>query len=99
MLHSNMVLVIDNVKNELELAGRHIRIMRLVGEQGPLGILKISKITEIPNQRVRYTLRVLQQSGFLHPTTKGAELNGKGYKFLKDISIEKKRLIEKVNRL
>ncbi len=87
------------LNNELMLAARHIRIARLLDEQGPLGIIKLSKMTQLPPQQVRYSLRVLQQRGFLEPTTKGAELNSKGYKFLKELDIEKKRLIEDINRL
>ena len=94
-----MVLMIDNVKKGLEMLGRHVRVMRLLADHGPLGIVKLSKITEIPDQQVRYSLRILQQSGFIQPTTKGAEMNMKGYRFLKDFDIEKKKLNEKMGRL
>ena len=99
MLHINMVLIIENLENEIKITKRHIKIMKLIDEQGPLGIIKISKITKIPSQQVRYSLRIIQQCGFLSPTKKGAKLNIKGCNFLKKLNNEKKNFFEKIKNL
>ncbi len=97
MLHIIMVLV--RVKLEIGLLGRHIKILRLLAERGPMGIVKLSHLTNIPAHRVRYSLRVLQQCGFLQPTTKGAKINQKAKNFLNDFEKEKNKLVEKIKKL
>ena len=60
------------VQHELELLKRHIIILKKVMESGPIGILKISEETNIPDHKVRYSLRVLEQKGLISPSTQGA---------------------------
>jgi predicted transcriptional regulator len=60
------------VQHELELLKRHIIILKKVIDSGPIGILKISIETDIPDHLVRYSLRVLEQQGLITPSTQGA---------------------------
>ncbi|MFZ3169260.1 MAG: hypothetical protein WA130_16730 [Candidatus Methanoperedens sp.] len=60
------------VQHELELLKRHIIILKKVIDSGPIGILKISIETNIPDHLVRYSLRVLEQQGLIIPSTQGA---------------------------
>ncbi|HLB72351.1 MAG: hypothetical protein OIN88_02640 [Candidatus Methanoperedens sp.] len=60
------------VQHELELLKRHIIILKKVMENGPIGILKLSEETGIPDHRVRYSLRILEQKGLIAPSTQGA---------------------------
>ncbi|MDI6720879.1 MAG: hypothetical protein QMD85_00710 [Candidatus Aenigmarchaeota archaeon] len=84
---------------ELELLERHIRILRILNEKGPLGIMKLSKIIRIPAHQVRYSLRILQQSGFLEPSTRGAVVNNKAKKFIVELEKEKKKIHDSIKRL
>lgn len=97
MLHINMVLA--KMRRELELLKRHLRILRLLEERGPLGIIKLSHITKIPANQVRYSLRVLQESSFLQPTTKGATINQRARKFIENLRIEKKKLSDGISKI
>jgi predicted transcriptional regulator len=41
-------------------------------ESGPIGIMKLSLETGIPDHLVRYSLHVLEQQGLIEPSTQGA---------------------------
>ncbi len=60
------------VQSELELLKRHVVVLNKVIESGPIGIMKLSLETGIPDHRVRYSLRVLEQQGLITPSTQGA---------------------------
>lgn len=60
------------VRNELELLKRHIIVLKKVMDTGPIGIMKLSMETGIPDHLVRYSLRVLEQQGLITPSTQGA---------------------------
>jgi len=60
------------VQHELELLRRHIVILKKVMDSGPIGIMKLSSETGIPQHLVRYSLRVLEQQGLIAPSTQGA---------------------------
>ena len=60
------------VLHELELLKRHIIILKKVMDSGPIGIMKLSSETGIPDHLVRYSLRVLEQQGLIAPSTQGA---------------------------
>lgn len=91
-------MVLSKIKNELELLERHVKILRLLSEQ-PLGIVKLSYLIGVPAHQVRYSLRVLQQSGFLEPTTKGALINARAKKFLANLDAEKRNLAKKIGSI
>ncbi len=94
-----MVLNIEIVEAELNLLDRHVKVLKAILEKEPIGIIKLSKILNIPSHQVRYSMRVLQQSGFLIPSTKGALTNQKAKKFIKDFENEKVKLIDKINKI
>jgi predicted transcriptional regulator len=60
------------VEQELDLLKRHIIVLKKVIESGPIGIMKLSLETGIPDHRVRYSLRILEQQGLIIPSTQGA---------------------------
>lgn len=60
------------VRHELELIKRHIIVLKKVMDSGPIGIMKLSLETGIPQHLVRYSLRVLEQQGLIAPSTQGA---------------------------
>jgi len=60
------------VQHELELLKRHIIILKKVMDSGPIGIMKLSLETGIPDHLVRYSFHVLEQQGLIAPSTQGA---------------------------
>ncbi len=65
-------MLTGRVQHELELLKRHIIVLKKVIDVGPIGILKLSLETGLPEHLVRYSLRVLEQQGLITPSTQGA---------------------------
>ncbi len=67
-----MGIMIEKVKSEIELMQRHIQVMRTVVDHEPIGIMKLSEILDLPFHRIRYSLRVLEQMGYIRASPSGA---------------------------
>jgi predicted transcriptional regulator len=65
-------MLTGRVQHELELLKRHVLVLKKVMESGPIGIMKLSTETGIPDHLVRYSLRVLEQKGLIEPSMQGA---------------------------
>ncbi|MDV0445079.1 hypothetical protein MmiAt1_06350 [Methanimicrococcus sp. At1] len=65
-------MLFDQARNELELIDRHTQVLKIVIENGPIGILKLSEITGMQAHKVRYSLRVLEQNGLIKASPQGA---------------------------
>ncbi len=84
--------MLENVRREIELLCRHVRILRLVKEHEPVGIIKLSELSGIPQHRVRYSLRVLEREGIIKPSPQGAVTESRAEDFLKTLPGEIFRL-------
>jgi len=51
---------------------RHLRVLRLVIRNEPIGIVQMANELSIPDHKVRYSLRVLEEEGLVEPTDQGA---------------------------
>jgi len=38
-------------------------MLKIIMDDGPLGIIKLSELTDFPQHKVRYSLRVLEEEG------------------------------------
>ncbi|MCL7415114.1 MAG: hypothetical protein M8349_03505 [ANME-2 cluster archaeon] len=90
-------MLTDRVETELELLERHIIILNTVIQKGPIGIMKLSEETGIPNHRVRYSLRVLEQERLIAPSTHGAVATDEAMDFMNEIESFIMRLREKID--
>jgi len=72
-------------QEELELLGRHIRMLQFVERHGPVGIIKLSKLLGVPKHKVRYSLRILEQAGYIAPSAQGARATEKVHTFLEQV--------------
>ncbi|RXE57408.1 hypothetical protein ABH15_00760 [Methanoculleus taiwanensis] len=64
--------MLEKLKSEIELVTRHLQVIRAVAEHQPIGIMKLSDILDLPYHRVRYSLRILEQEGYLRASPAGA---------------------------
>jgi predicted transcriptional regulator len=64
--------MIEKVKSEIELMQRHIEVLRMVVAHEPIGIMKLSEVLDLPFHRIRYSLRVLEQMGYIRASPSGA---------------------------
>ncbi|MBB6645163.1 winged helix-turn-helix transcriptional regulator [Halobellus ruber] len=64
--------MIERIDNEVEMLERHLRVLRLVIRGEPIGIVQLAEELSIPDHKVRYSLRVLEEEGLIEPTDQGA---------------------------
>lgn len=64
---------ITNVtEKEINLLNRHVDVLKTVREHGPIGIIRLSKMTGQPQHMIRYSLRALEKDGIIEPSPNGA---------------------------
>ncbi|MEE9474212.1 MAG: winged helix-turn-helix transcriptional regulator [Candidatus Hydrothermarchaeaceae archaeon] len=91
--------MLSNLINEVELLKRHVLILKLVRKNEPIGILKLSELTGIPQHKVRYSLRILEQRGVIKPSSKGAVSTKKAARALDSLSGELRNISKKLNEI
>lgn len=62
----------SKIESEVKLLQRHVAMLQAVMENQPIGIIKLSEKLKIPQHKVRYSLRILEQEGLIKPSTDGA---------------------------
>ena len=68
------------IETELEILKRHIHMLKVLQDNQPMGIIKLSELTKDPQHMVRYSLRILEQDGLIEPSAHGAVTTDKGSK-------------------
>jgi len=64
---------------------RHLQVLRMVIENEPIGIVKMSNETGYPHHKVRYSLRVLQEEELIEPSSQGAITTERTEEFVEDL--------------
>ena len=80
-LHEENVLF-GRVELEFNLLERHIKMLKIIMDEGPIGIIKLSEKTKFPQHKVRYSLRILEEEGLIRPSPRGAVVTDKTYEFI-----------------
>ena len=60
------------IETELGVLKRHINVLKVLQKNQPMGIIKLSELTNYPQHMVRYSLRILEQDGLIEPSPQGA---------------------------
>ena len=64
--------LLDGTISDVKVLERHLKVLKAVMENEPIGIIKLSQKTGLPQHAVRYSLRVLEQEGLIEPSKSGA---------------------------
>ncbi len=64
---------------------RHLQVLRMVIENEPIGIVKMSNETGYPHHKVRYSLRVLEEENLIEPSSQGAITTDHTAEFVEDL--------------
>ncbi|MCQ4153010.1 MAG: hypothetical protein HA489_01155 [Archaeoglobales archaeon] len=88
-------MVFNKLMSEAEIVVRHLEVLKAVMEKQPIGIFKLSDMLNMPKHRVRYSLRVLEQSGIIVPTQYGAMVRDEGYDKIEQLKTQ----VEKIKGL
>jgi len=86
--------MLDRVRLEIELLERHILVMKAVVAHQPIGIMKLSELLDLPFHRIRYSLRILEQMGYIRASQSGAIATPKTEEFLSSLEKDLNALIE-----
>jgi predicted transcriptional regulator len=85
------------MKDEIELLGRHIAIARAVVDHQPIGIMKLAEHLDLPSHRIRYSLHVLEQFGYIQASPDGAVATTKTTRLLCHLDADLDELIDLLN--
>ncbi len=64
--------MLRKMKDEIELLSRHIEVVKAVSDHEPIGIMKLAELLDLPSHRIRYSLHVLEQLGYIRASPDGA---------------------------
>jgi len=91
----------NDIETEMDILKRHIHILKTVQKHQPMGIIKLSELTNYPQHMVRYSLRILEQDGLIEPSARGAVTTEKASKTmtnLKRILVEISKTAEEIRK-
>ena len=91
--------IMEKMTAELELIERHVKMLRATKENQPVGIIRLTKILNIPAHKVRYSLRLLEQEGLISPSKEGAMVTERYDEFMDDVKAALDDLETKINAL
>jgi predicted transcriptional regulator len=77
--------MIDRLEKEVDMLERHLTVLRMVNENEPIGIVKMSNETGYPHHKIRYSLRVLEEENLIEPSSQGAISTEDTEVFLEDL--------------
>ncbi|KUG21206.1 MAG: hypothetical protein KO206_05605 [Methanomicrobiaceae archaeon] len=86
--------MIKKVRTEIELLARHLEVICAVVEHQPIGIMKLSEILHLPHHRIRYSLRILEQDGYIRASPAGAVATPRAQELLQHLDTELGDLID-----
>ncbi len=81
-------MVLRKLRQEAEIAFRHLEVLQAVLDNQPIGIFKLAELMNMPKHKIRYSLRVLEQSGIIEPTQYGAIVRDDTDKVFEDLRRE-----------
>ncbi len=89
----------ENLKKEIDLLNRTIKIYCYIEKEQPIGISKLSEKLGIPEHKVRYSLRMLEKEKMIKPSPVGATLSEKHPEFKEDLKNLLKDISDLTNSL
>ena len=78
----------SKIDAEIELLERHVTMLNAIIEHEPIGIIRLSELLDIPQHKVRYSLRILEQEGLIAPSPEGAITTEKLQRFFYELTAD-----------
>ena len=88
--------MIDRLEKEVDMLQRHLQVLRMVIENEPIGIVKMSNETGYPHHKVRYSLRVLEEENLIEPSSQGAITTDRTAEFVDQLDSKLDSTIDKL---
>jgi predicted transcriptional regulator len=91
--------MIDRLEKEVDMLERHLQVLRMVIENEPIGIVKMSNETGYPHHKVRYSLRVLEEENLIEPSSQGAITTDHTAEFVEDLDEKLEDTVDKLRSM
>ena len=78
---------------------RHLQVLKMVIENEPIGIVKMSNETGYPHHKVRYSLRVLEEENLIEPSSQGAITTDHTSEFVDDLDEKIDEIVDKMDNM
>ena len=91
--------MLDRVRSEVSLLDRHLEVLRTVMAHQPIGIMRLAELMDLPYHRIRYSLRVLEQMGYIRASPEGAMVMEKAEDLLSTLDAQLQNLIERIDEV
>ena len=88
--------MIDRLEKEVDMLERHLQVLKMVIENEPIGIVKMSNETGYPHHKVRYSLRVLEEENLIEPSSQGAITTDRTGEFVEELDDKLHDIVDKV---
>ncbi|SNR32392.1 hypothetical protein [Halorubrum vacuolatum] len=91
--------MIDRLEKEVDMLERHLQVLKMVIENEPIGIVKMSNETGYPHHKVRYSLRVLEEENLIEPSSQGAITTERTHEFVDELGEKLDQTVEKLGTM
>ena len=78
---------------------RHLTVLRMVDENEPIGIVKMSNETGYPHHKIRYSLRVLEDEDLIEPSSQGAISTDRTSEFIEELNDHVDEMTERLEAM
>ncbi len=91
--------MLDSLEDAVRTLRRHVLVLKVVAENQPIGISRISEMTGLKWHQVRYSLRVLEKEGIIRPSREGAVLTEDAPELIRRLSKRLSEVVEEAREL
>jgi predicted transcriptional regulator len=91
--------MIDRLEKEVDMLERHLQVLKMVIDNEPIGIVKMSNETGYPHHKVRYSLRVLEEENLIEPSSQGAITTERTEEFVDELDEKLDDIVQKLESM
>ncbi len=90
--------MLEKIGGEIDLLQHHLTVLHEVVEHGPIGIIKLTDVLHDSQHHIRYSLRVLEQMGYIRATSSGAVATPKAFAMLENFDVDLDVIVTKLGQ-
>jgi predicted transcriptional regulator len=91
--------MIDRLEDEVNMMERHLQVLKMVIENEPIGIVKLSNESGYSHHKIRYSLRVLEEENLIEPSNQGAITTERAEGFVDELNGRLDEAIYKIEEM
>jgi predicted transcriptional regulator len=91
--------MIDRLEKDVDMLERHLQVLKMVIDNEPIGIVKMSNETGYPHHKVRYSLRVLEEENLIEPSSQGAITTERTEEFVDELDEKLDDIVQKLQSM